>query len=141
MVANALITADPNPAALAEACLRGCWIPLPLQPLEAFSLSHLVILSPGCRAIEAMGPIQSFRCSDPGDGQLLWLPLLQGRRRLRHPIALGAGPLLEPWLPRHGLQWQRLPVQELLVAESVQQLLSELQGLGRGGNGDPVPAA
>jgi hypothetical protein len=73
------ISTDPKPAALAEVCLRGCWIPLPLQPLEAFSLSHLVILSPGCRAIEAMGPIPSFRCSDPGDGQLLWLPLLQGR--------------------------------------------------------------
>ena len=72
MVANALITADSNPAALAELCLRGCWIPLPLKPLEAFSLFNLVVLTPGCRAIEAMGAIHSFRCSDPGDGELLW---------------------------------------------------------------------
>jgi len=49
--------------------------------------------------------------------------------------------LLELWLPRHGLQWQRLPAQELLVAEPVQLLLSEKQGLGRGGSGDPVIAA
>ena len=71
MAANVLITADPCPAALAKACLHGSWIRLPLQLLEAFSLSHLVVLAPGSTAIEAMGLIHSFRCSDRGDGELL----------------------------------------------------------------------
>ncbi len=140
MGTTVLITAQGG-AALARACLRGIWMPLPLKPREAFHLSHLVILSPAATAIEAMGPIGGFRCWADLGGQLHWLPLLGGRRRLRHPIPLGDGPLLDHWRPRHCLQWRLLPLQQLLVAESVEQLLRELQQQGRVDRGDPVLAA
>lgn len=127
MATTVLITAHPG-AALAQACLRGIWMPLPLTTQEACSLSHLVILSPTATCIAAMGRIANLQCSGPVAGQLHWSPLLAGRRRLRHPIPLGAGPLLQAWMPRHCLQWRLLPLQELLVAESVAALLSS-QGL------------
>jgi hypothetical protein len=66
--------------------------------------------------------------------------LLDGRRRLRHPIPLGDGPQLEAWLPRHCLQWRLLPVQELLLADSVAELLSSRAAPGRGDRGDQAPA-
>lgn len=135
-----LITAHPG-AALAQACLRGRWIPLSLSPEQAFGLSHLVVLSPTDRSIEEVGRIWSVQGIGPIDARIHWLPLLDGRRRLRHPIPLGEGPQLDAWLPRHCLQWQLLPLQELLLAESLAALLSSAAAPGRGDRGDQAPAA
>jgi hypothetical protein len=135
-----LITAHPG-AALAQACLRGSWIPLPLSPDQASGISHLVVLSPAASSIEVVGRIWSLQRIGPIDGRLHLLPLLNGRRRLRHPVPLGDGPLLDAWLPRHCLQWQLLPLQELLLAESVAALLNGRAAPGRGDRGDQAPAA
>jgi hypothetical protein len=134
-----LITAHPG-AALAKACLRGSWVPLPLPEHLRQNLSHLVILPPAATAIEVVGRIWTFQCIGTLDGSLQWLPLLDGRRRLRHPIPLGDGPQLEAWLPRHCLQWRLLPVQELLLADSVAELLSSEAAPGTGDKGDQAPA-
>ena len=88
-----------------------------------------------------MGRIWSLQCIGTLDGRLHWLPLLDGRRRLRHPVPLGAGPLLNTWLPRHGLQWQVLPLQELLLAESVAELLSDRADQAGGDRADQALAA
>ena len=122
-----LITTHPG-AALAKACMRGSWVPLPLPEHLRQDLSHLVILPPAATAIEVVG-------------RLDWLPLLDGCRRLRHPIPLGDGPLLDAWLPRHGLQWRVLPLHELLIAESVADLLSERAAQGWADSDDPAPGA
>jgi hypothetical protein len=140
MATTVLITTHPG-AALAQACLRGRWIPLPLPADQAHDLSHLVILRPGATSIEVVGRIWSLQCIGTLDGRLHWLPLLDGRRRLRHPVPLGAGPLLNTWLPRHGLQWQVLPLQELLLAESVAELLSDRADQAGGDRADQALAA
>ena len=135
-----LITTHPG-AALAKACMRGSWVPLPLPEHLRQNLSHLVILSPTATAIEVVGRIWTFQCIGTLDDRLDWLPLLDGCRRLRHPIPLGDGPLLDAWLPRHGLQWRQLPLHELLIAESVAALLSERAAQGWVDSDDPAPGA
>ena len=81
MATTVLITTHPG-AALAQACLRGRWIPLPLPADQAHDLSHLLILRPGATSIEVVGRIWSLQCIGTLDGRLHWLPLLDGRRRL-----------------------------------------------------------
>ena len=132
-----LITTHPG-AALAKACMRGSWVPLPLPEHLRQDLSHLVILPPAATAIEVVGRIWTLQCIGTLDGRLQWLPLLDGCRRLRHPIPLGDGPLLDAWLPRHGLQWRVLPLHELLIAESVADLLSERAAQGWADSDDPA---
>ena len=97
-----LITTHPG-AALAKACLRGSWVPLPLPEHLRQNLSHLVILPPAATAIEEVGRIWTLQRVDTLDDRLDWLPLLDGCRRLRHPIPLGDGP------PAGGLAAATLP--------------------------------
>jgi len=139
MARTVLVTAHPG-AALAKACMRGSWVPLPLPEHLHQNLSHLVNLSPTATAIVEVGRIWTLQRVGTLDDRLHWLPLLDGRRRLRHPIPLGDGPQLEAWLPRHCLQWRLLPVQELLLADSVAELLSSRAAPGRGDRGDQAPA-
>ena len=54
MPLTVLITTHPG-AALAKACMRGSWVPLPLPEHLRQNLSHLVILPPAATAIEVVG--------------------------------------------------------------------------------------
>lgn len=122
MTASVLITCH-HSTALARACERGLWMPVPLSTDQAFELSHLIVLAKGQRWIEEVGVISALEPWLDADGIERWLPFLSQRRRLRHPIPLGQGLLLEGWLPRSYHEHRLLPLDALLEADSLADLL------------------
>lgn len=122
MASSVLITSH-HSTALAAACERGLWMPVPLSTEQAFDLSHLIVLTPGMRSIEEIGVISDLEPWVEADGIERWLPFLSQRRRLRHPIPLGEGRLLEGWLPRSYDEQRLLDLDALLAAGSLADLL------------------
>ena len=141
MASSVLITTH-HRTALAAACERGFWMPIPLSTEQAFELSHLIVLSPGLMAIEEVGVISDLEPWIEADGIERWLPFLSQRRRLRHPIPLGEGRLLQGWLPRSYEEQRLLDLDALLAADSVSDLLKVMmRGAVRPDTRVQVPAA
>ena len=70
------------------------------------------------------------------------LPFLSQRRRLRHPIPLGEGRLLQGWLPRSYEEQRLLDLDALLAADSLADLLKVMmQGAVQRDRRVQVPAA
>jgi hypothetical protein len=125
MAPTVLITAH-HRSALAEACLRGFWMPIPLSEQEAMGLAYLVVLQPGQRRIQLLGQVCGVEPWQEKNGLMLWLPFLSPqRRRLRHPIPLGDSPLLRGWLPKGASEQRLLPIDPLLLAGSLAEALSQ----------------
>ena len=68
MASSVLITTH-HCTALAAACERGFWMPIPLSTDQAFELSHLIVLTPGLTAIEEVGVISDL---EPGARTSRW---------------------------------------------------------------------
>ncbi len=122
MASTVLITSHHH-TALAAACERRFWMPVPLTTDQAFGLSHLIVLSPGQQWIEEIGVISDLEPWVEADGIERWLPFLSQRRVLRHPIRLGQGRLLQGWLPRSYEEQRLLDLDALLAADSLSELL------------------
>ena len=122
MASTVLITSH-HRTALAAACERGFWMPVPLSTDQAFGLSHLIVLSPGQQWIEEIGVISDLEPWVEADGIERWLPFLSQRRHLRHPIPLGQGRLLQGWLPSSYEEQRLLDLDALLAADSLSELL------------------
>jgi hypothetical protein len=122
-VASTVLITSHHHTALAAACERGFWMPVPLSTDQAFSLSHLIVLSPGQQWIEETAVISDLEPWVEADGIERWLPFLSQRRQLRHPIAIGQGRLLEGWLPRSYEEQRLLDLDALLAADSLAELL------------------
>lgn len=141
MASSVLITTH-HRTALAAACERGFWMPVHLSTDQAFELSHLIVLSPGQRQIEEVGVISDLEPWVEADGIERWLPFLSERRRLRHPIPLGSGRLLQGWLPRGYDEQRLLNLDALLTAESLADLLRlMMRGSVHSDRHAPAPAA
>lgn len=141
MASTVLITSHHH-AALAAACERGFWMPVPLSTDQAFGLSHLIVLSPGQQWIEEVGVISDLEPWIETDGIERWLPFLGQRRQLRHPIPLGHSRLLEGWLPRSYEEQRLLDLDALLAADSLSGLLRfMMQGAVRLDRPAQAPAA
>ena len=141
MASSVLITTH-HRTALAAACERGFWMPIPLSTEQAFELSHLIVLPPGLTAIEEVGVISDLEPWIEPDGIERWLPFLSQRRRLRHPIPLGSGRLLEGWLPRSYEEHRLLDLDALLASDSLAELLRVMmRGAVRRDTHVRVPAA
>jgi hypothetical protein len=141
-VASSVLITTHHRTALAAACERGFWMPIPLSTEQAFELSHLIVLSPGLMAIEEVGVISDLEPWIEADGIERWLPFLSQRRRLRHPIPLGEGRLLQGWLPRSYEEQRLLDLDALLAADSVSDLLKVMmRGAVRPDTRVQVPAA
>lgn len=141
MPSSVLITGH-HRSALALACERGFWMPVPLSTDQAFALSHLIVLTPGLTAIEEVGVISDLEPWIEADGIERWLPFLSERRRLRHPIPLGSGRLLEGWMPRSYNEHRLLDLDALLAADSLTALLGlMMRGAVQGGRSVQVPVA
>lgn len=141
MASSVLITTH-HRTALAAACERGFWMPVPISTDQAFELSHLIVLTPDLTAIEEVGVISDLEPWIEPDGIERWLPFLSQRRRLRHPIPLGEGRLLEGWLPRSYEEQRLLDLDALLAADSLADLLKiMMRGAERRDTRVRVPAA
>ena len=141
MASTVLITSH-HPTALAAACERGIWMPVPLSTDQAFSLSHLIVISPGQQWIEAVGVISDLEPWVEADGIERWLPFLGQRRQLRHPIAIGHSRLLQGWPPRSYEEQRLLDLDALLASESLADLLKVMmRGAERRDRRVQVPAA
>ena len=71
MATQLLLTAHHHQA-MAIACERGMWLPLPLPAEKLPSLFYLAALAPAAEAITALAEIRWF---EPWSGEL-WLPML-----------------------------------------------------------------
>jgi len=141
MASIALITTH-HSKALANACERGFWMPVPLSIDQAFELSHLIVLSPGQDRIEEVGVISELEPWLEADGVERWLPFLSQRRRLRHPITLGHSRLLQGWLPRSYGEQRLLDLDQLLASASLADLLRhQMNAAGPVDRRAPAPAA
>ena len=141
MASSVLITTH-HRTALAAACERGFWMPVPISTDQAFELSHLIVLTPGLTAIEEVGVISDLEPWIEPDGIERWLPFLSQRRHLRHPIPLGSGRLLQGWLPRSYDEQRLLDLDALLAADSLADLLKVMmRGAERRDTRVQVPAA
>ncbi len=141
MASTVLITSH-HRTALAAACERGFWMPVPLSTDQAFSLSHLIVISPGQQWIEEIGVISDLEPWVEADGIERWLPFLSQRCQLRHPIPLGQGRLLEGWLPRSYEEQRLLDLDALLAADSLSELLRfMMQGAAPRNRRAQAPAA
>jgi hypothetical protein len=138
-VASSVLITSHHQTALAAACERGFWMPVPLSTDQAFGLSHLIVLSPGQQWIEEIGVISDLEPWVEADGIERWLPFLSQRRRLRHPIPLGQSRLLQGWLPRNYEEQRLLDLDALLAADSLAELLRVMMR-GEAPRDRPVPA-
>ncbi len=117
-------------------------MPVPINTDQAFELTHLIVLTPGFTTIEEVAVISDLEPWIEADGIERWLPFLSQRRRLRHPIPLGSGRLLEGWLPRSYEEHRLLDLDALLAADSLADLLKVMmRGAERRDTRVQVPAA
>ena len=122
MTTHVLITHHHRDA-LENAAARGFWMPLPLIQPDARDLLYLTALSNGDKAIRALLEISSFEPWRSTDGQETWLPFTGQLLQLPRPLPLGEKRLLAGWLPRQRDAVQIVPLNALLAAERLSDLL------------------
>jgi len=141
-VASTVLVTTHHRTALAAACERGFWMPVPISTDQAFALSHLIVLPSGQQWIEEIGVISDLEPWVEEDGIERWLPFLSQRRHLRHPIPLGQSRLLQGWLPRSYEEQRLLDLDALLAADSLSELLRfMMQGAAPRNRRAQAPAA
>ncbi|MCT0225594.1 hypothetical protein [Synechococcus sp. CS-1328] len=110
--------------AMTNACDRGFWMPLPIPADQSDAVGFLTALSPGATAIRAIAEVTGCEPWREPDGSEQGLLFLGRMIPLLRPIPLGDLDLLAGWLPSQRDQLQLLPLQALLRAERLSDLLS-----------------
>ena len=123
MTTNVLLTHHHHQA-LANAAERGFWMPLPLQRQQLHEVMYLTALSRGETTIKQLVEVSSFEPWRHPSGVEHWLPFLGQRLELPRPIPLGNRRLLAGWLPQRRDDSQILPLDALLAAERLSDLLA-----------------
>ncbi|MCS5700784.1 hypothetical protein NZK32_17215 [Cyanobium sp. FGCU-52] len=124
--------------ALERACQRGFWLPVAIPQVDVLDLAYLVVLHPQAEAVAEVAPINSLEFLFTREGEEFWLPFLAPLRHLRHPVPLGSGEALRRWLPASVQEYRLLEVNQLLVAESLAELISGWEGEGHRPAADPA---
>ena len=125
MATQLLLTAHHHQA-MAIACTRGMWLPLPLPLDKLPTLFYLSALSP---AAEAISTIAEISCFEPWSGDL-WLPMLGRLLPLPRPVPLGDCQSLAGWLPSRSDQFKLLDLLPLLEAPQLSDLVCGRPGRG-----------
>lgn len=125
MATQLLLTAHHHQA-MAIACERGMWLPLPLPAEKLPSLFYLAALAPAAEAITALAEIRWF---EPWSGAL-WLPMLGRLLPLPRPVPLGDRDALTGWLPSRSDQFRLLDLLPLLEAPRLSDLVRGKPGRG-----------
>ena len=110
--------------ALANAAERGFWMPLPLQHSQLAGVLYLTALSRGETTIKQLVEVASFEPWRHPSGVEHWLAFLGQRIVLPRPIPLGNRRYLTGWLPGRREESVILPLDGLLAAERLSDLLS-----------------
>lgn len=133
MATQLLLTAHHHQA-MAIACERGMWLPLPLPVEKLPTLFYLAALAPAAEAISALAEISCFEPWSEG----LWLPMLGRLLPLPRPVPLGDRQVLAEWLPSRSDQFKLLDLLPVLEAGRLSDLVCGRPG--RGGAPGPVRA-
>ncbi|MFM7677127.1 MAG: hypothetical protein ACKO5F_16455 [Synechococcus sp.] len=109
--------------ALTNACERGFWMPLPISAAQGESVGYLTALSPGSTSIRVLAEVTSLEPWRASDGREHGLFFLGRMIPLLRPVPLGDPALLEGWLPCRRDALQLLPLEDLLRAQQLTDLL------------------
>lgn len=121
---NTVLLTHHHHQALANAAERGFWMPLPLRRSDLDGVLYLTALSRGSGRISQLLEVCSFEPWRAADGSEQWLPFVGQLLTLPRAIPLGNRQLLRGWLPQRREASQILPLDRLLGARRLSDLLA-----------------
>ena len=123
-MANTVLLTHHHRQALVNAAERGFWMPMPLRRSDLDGVLYLSALSRGSGCISQLLEVCSFEPWRSADGAEQWLPFVGQLVTLPRAIPLGNRHLLRGWLPQRREASQILPLDGVLGARRLSDLLA-----------------